>query len=88
MSDEQTQSGPEALDIVATGRKLNKMVSYLHSIHEALIEAIDESGDTPASHKLMLCRATIVQVGLQIDVIGGRLSKGPRQGVFDDLQMG
>ena len=77
----------EVFDPVAAGNKLIGLVGYLHSIHEALIEAIDECGDEPASHKLMLCRATIVQVGMQIDVIGGKLSKGPRQGVFDDLQM-
>lgn len=78
----------EVFDPVAAGNKLIGLVGYLHSIHEALIEAIHECGDEPASHRLMLCRATIVQVGMQIDVIGAKLSKGPRQGVFDDLQMG
>jgi len=84
MSAEPTM---DTFDPVEAGNKLVGLVGYLHSIHEALVEAIDECGDAPASHKLMLCRATIVQVGMQIDVIGGKLSKSSRQGVFDDLQM-
>ncbi len=85
MSDEPTQGGPEALDIVATGHTLVTLAGYLHSIYEVLVEAIDTSGDDAVAHKLVLCRATLVRVGAQIDVLGGKLSKSPRHGNFDDM---
>ena len=54
MSDEPTQGGPEALDIVATGHTLVTLAGYLHSIYEVLVEVIDTSGDDAVAHSAIL----------------------------------
>jgi len=78
-----TEPTAEVCDVVADGVKLVTIAGYLHSVHSALVEAIDASGDDMVAHKLVLCRATLAQVGRHVDVIGGRWSKRPRLGVFD-----
>ena len=85
MSDEPTQGGPEAIDIVATGHTLGRLAGYLLSIHQTIAEAIIDCADDATAHRLVLCRTTLERVGAQLDVLGGRLSKSPRHGNFDEM---
>ncbi len=78
------ESTADVCDPVADGLKLLTVAGYLHSVHATLVEAIDASGDDIVAHKLVLARAAIAHAGKHVDQIGGRWSKRPRLGVFDD----
>ena len=84
-SNDLTPSTASAQD---DGQTLLEMTGYLDSIYAALVEAINDSSDYAVGHKLVLAKAMLAQVGLQIDRIGARLANSQRLGVFDDLQMG